>query len=99
MCDAWSLCLATEQRLFRGGELFQFLLADHGEHFFGARLVLRPIAERVTGVDLMTAYGFTCAVLLISMSMLATPLLVRLGDRLDAGAASKPTSSARTAMR
>jgi hypothetical protein len=31
---------------------------------------------------LMTAYGFACAALLISMSMVATPLLVRLGDRL-----------------
>ena len=37
---------------------------------------------------LMTAYGFTCAVLLISMSMLATPLLVRVGDRLDGGRAT-----------
>ncbi len=34
---------------------------------------------------LMTAYGFMCAVLLISMSMLATPLLVRLGDRIIPG--------------
>ena len=39
---------------------------------------------------LMTAYGFMCAVLLISMSMAATPLLVRLGDRLDGGAATNP---------
>lgn len=39
---------------------------------------------------LMTAYGFTFAVLLISMSMLATPLLVRLGDRLGGGAATSP---------
>jgi len=30
---------------------------------------------------LMTAYGFACAALLISMSMAATPLLVRLSDR------------------
>jgi len=34
---------------------------------------------------LMTTYGFMCAVLLISMSMLATPLLVRLGARILPG--------------
>ncbi len=33
-------------------------------------------------VGLMTDYGFVCAALLISMSMAATPLSVRLGDRL-----------------
>jgi len=52
-----------------------FLLPQSGEFgfvLFGAAVT--------TG--LMTPYGFAGAVLLISMSMVATPLLARLGDKL-----------------
>ncbi len=51
------------------------LLSQCGE--FGFVL----FGEAVTA-GLMTDFGFVCAALLISMSMAATPLLVRLGDRV-----------------
>ena len=70
-----------------------FLLPQCGEFgfvLFGAAVT--------TG--LMTPYGFAGAVLLISMSMVATPLLARLGDKLSGfTATNERPPSARVALR
>jgi glutathione-regulated potassium-efflux system ancillary protein KefC len=70
-----------------------FLLPQCGEFgfvLFGAAVT--------TG--LMTPYGFAGAVLLISMSMVATPLLARLGDKLGGFTATNERApSARVALR
>ena len=69
-----------------------FLLPQCGEFgfvLFGAAVT--------TG--LMTPYGFAGAVLLISMSMVATPLLARLGDKLSGfTATNERPPSARVAL-